>query len=365
MEAQPTDGVEVTDETMQRAYAVIERRINALGVSEPIVQRQGARRIIVELPGVSDHEQAIDTIGRTAMLEFQDPFGNTVVTGGALRDATVTQDEFGRWAVSIEFNREGTQQFADLTRRWAGTGQPLPIVFDGEVIMAPEAREVIADGRGIITGNFTVDEARQFALLLRSGALPVPLEVLEIRNVGPILGQESIDRSLQAGIVGILMVLLFMLFMYRLPGGVADIALAFYVILVLGILTGMRATLTLPGIAGFVLSIGMAVDANVIIFERVKEELRNGKRLRAAIQGGWSSALSTILDANITTLITAFILFYLGTGPVRGFAVTLSVGILVSMFTALVVTRSLLMLVVDRNPEKMARYFAVKGAVAR
>ena len=191
------------------------------------------------------------------------------------------------------------------------------------------------------------------------------MEVVEIRNVGPILGQESIERSIQAGIIGIILVLIFMLAYYRLPGGMADIALGLYVVLVLGVLTGMRATLTLPGIAGLVLSIGMAVDANVIIFERVKEELQAGKRLRAAIQAGWNRAFNTILDSNLTSLITAAILFYFGTGPVRGFAVTLSVGIVVSMFTALFVTRTLLHAVVDRNPEGMVRYFGVKGAVAK
>lgn len=365
LEAQATEEVAVTSDIMERAFAVIDRRINAIGIAEPVIQREGARRIIVQLPGVSDHEQAIDTIGRTAMLEFQDPYGNTVITGSSLKDATLSQDPAGRWAVSIEFDSVGTQQFADLTRRWAGTGQPLPIIFDGEVVMTPQAETVIPDGKGIITGGFTVEEAREMALLLRSGALPVPLEVLEIRNVGPTLGQESIDQSLKAGVVGVLLVLLFMLVYYRLPGGLADIALAVYVILVLGTLVGMRAVLTLPGIGGLVLSVGMAVDANVIIFERVKEELAKGKRVRAAIQAGWKSAFRTILDSNLTTLITAFTLFYFGTGPVRGFAVTLTVGILISMFTAIVVTRMLIEFVMNRNPDLLARNFGAKGVASR
>lgn len=365
LEAQDTETARADDDALQRAYAVIERRVNALGVAEPVIQRQGARRIIVELPGVADHGQAIDAIGRTALLEFKDPFGNTVLTGAALRDASVTRDEMGRWAVAIEFDREGTLTFADLTRRWVNTGQGLPIVFDGEEIMAPLVSNVILDGQGIITGGFGAEEARTMAVLLRSGSLPVPMEVLEIRNVGPILGQESIERSLQAGIIGLILVLIYMLIYYRLPGGVADVALGIYVVLVLAVLTGMRATLTLPGIAGLVLSIGLAVDANVIIFERVREELRAGKRLRAAIQAGWGRAFNTILDANLTSLITAAILFYFGTGPVRGFAVTLSVGIVVSMFTALFVTRTLLNTVVDRDPERMVRLFGVKGAVAK
>lgn len=361
LQAVPDDETRITDDVIERAKTVIERRINALGISEPVVQREGNDRIIVQLPGVSDHEQAIQTIGQTAQLEFQDPFGVTVLSGSSLRDAAVTQDQYGQWAIAIEFDREGTAKFAELTRQWAGTGQQLPIVFDGEVIMAPAANEVITDGQGIITGGFSIEEAREMALLLRSGALPVPLDVLEIRNVGPTLGKESIDLSLRAGIVGVILVLLFMLLYYRLPGFMADLALAIYIVLVLAVLVSMKAVLTLPGIGGFILSIGMAVDANVIIFERVKEEIAVGKRIRAAVHAGWKNAFRTILDSNLTTLITAFILFYLGTGPVRGFAVTLSVGIVVSMFTAIVVTRILIELIMKMNPDLLARQFGSKG----
>lgn len=364
LEAQATDGVRVTGEVLERAQAVIERRVNALGVAEPVIQRQGDRRIIVELPGIQDQQQAIETIGRTALLEFQDPAGNTVFTGAALRSATLSNDEFGRPAVSIELNREGAAQFAQLTARYANVS-PLPIVLDGEVLVAPVPQGPINDGRAIITGNFTLEEARTLAILLQSGALPVPLEVMEVRNVGPVLGRESVQRSLTAGVAGVALVLVYMLAYYRLPGGVADIALAIYVVLLLGLLVGLRATLTLPGLAGFILSIGMAVDANVIIFERVKEELRSGKRLRASIQAGWKRAFVAIFDANITTLIAAVVLFYFGTGPVRGFAVTLSLGILLSMFTAIVVTRTLLLALVDRDPDRFVRYFGVKEVVAR
>lgn len=364
MEAKETDQVRVTGEVIERAQAVIERRVNALGVAEPVIQRQGDRRIIVELPGVHDQQQAIETIGRTALLEFQDPEGNTVFTGSQLRSATLSNDEFGRPAVSIELNREATAQFAQLTARYANIS-PLPIVLDGEVLVAPVPQGPINDGKAIITGNFTLEEARNLAILLQSGALPVPLEVMEVRNVGPILGRESVQRSLTAGLIGIVLILAYLVLYYRLPGGVADVALAIYVVLLLGLLVGLRATLTLPGLAGFILSIGMAVDANVIIFERVKDELRSGKRLRAAIDAGWKRAFVAIFDANVTTLITAFVLYYFGTGPVRGFAVTLSLGILVSMFSAIVVTRTLLQALVDRNPDRMVRYFGVKEAVTR
>ncbi|HLS90492.1 MAG TPA: protein translocase subunit SecD, partial [Limnochordia bacterium] len=297
LEAQDVEGIRVTGEVLERAQAVIERRVNALGVAEPIIQRQGDRRIIVELPGVQDQEQAIETIGRTALLEFKDPDGNTVFTGAALRSATLSNDEFGRPAVAIELNREGAVQFAQLTARYANIA-PLPIVLDGEVLVAPVPQGPINDGRAIITGNFTLEEARTLAILLQSGALPVPLEVMEVRNVGPVLGRESVQRSLTAGLAGVALVLIYMLAYYRLPGGVADVALAIYVVLLLGLLVGLRATLTLPGLAGFILSMGMAVDANVIIFERVKEELRSGKRLRASIDAGWKRAFVAIFDAN-------------------------------------------------------------------
>lgn len=364
LEAQDVQGVQVTESLIDRAQAVIERRVNGLGVAEPVIQRQGDRRIIVELPGVHDHEQAIQVIGKTALLEFKDPAGNTVFTGSELRSATLTTDEYGRPAVSIELSRQGAARFAELTARYLHTS-PLPIVLDGEVLVAPVPQSVINDGRAVITGNFTLEEARNLAILLQSGALPVPLEVMEVRNVGPVLGRESVQKSLVAGIVGVALIAAYMVLYYRLPGGVADVALALYVVVLLGLLVGLRATLTLPGLAGFVLSLGMAVDANVIIFERVREELRAGKRLRAAMDAGWKRAFVAIFDANVTTLISAVILMYFGTGPVRGFAVTLSLGILVSMFTAVVVTRTLLALLVDRDPDRFARYFGVKEVAAR
>lgn len=361
LEAQDTAQVRVNESVMEQAMAVIDRRINALGVTEPIVQREGERRIIVELPGIHDHEQAIDTIGKTAQLEFQDPFGNVVLTGSDLRSATLSQDQFGRPAVAIEFSREAAARFAELTGRYSLTGDRLPIVLDGEVLVAPVPEGPITDGRAIITGGFTIEEARQLAVLLQSGALPVPLEVMEVRNVGPTLGRESIDKSLRAGIVGVALVVAFMVLYYRLPGGLADVALAIYVVLLLALLVGLKATFTLPGLAGFILSIGMAVDANVIIFERVKEELRAGKRLRPAVDGGFRRAFTAIVDSNVTTLLAAAILFYLGTGPIKGFAVTLSLGILVSMFTAIFVTRTFLHFVVDKRPDMALSYFGVRG----
>ncbi|NLM94603.1 MAG: protein translocase subunit SecD [Firmicutes bacterium] len=360
LEGVETPELPLTEDAMNRALAVIDRRVNALGVTEPVLQRLGDRRIIVELPGVEDQEQAIGVIGKTAVLEFKDPTGETVLTGADLANAALGRDHMGRPAVDVEFTAAGAKKFADVTTKWVG--HQMPILLDNKVISSPVIQTPITEGKGQITGGFTTESASELVILLRAGSLPVPLEVVEIRNVGPILGQESIDRSLRAGIIGIIGVVLFMLAYYRLPGGIANLALAIYVVLVLAELALVRATLTLPGIAGIILSIGMAVDANVIIFERIKEEVAAGKRARAAVRAGFGRALATVLDANITTLITALVLFNFGTGPIKGFAVTLSLGILTSMFTAIVVTRVFLDLAIDRDPVGFSRYLGVREA---
>ncbi|NLJ25740.1 MAG: protein translocase subunit SecD [Firmicutes bacterium] len=359
MQAQERPDIKVTEETMQRVVSVIERRVNGMGVSEPIIQRQGARRVIIQLPGIYDQEAAIDTIGKTAQLEIKNPLGETVLTGADLVDAQLSRDQFGRPSVAVEFSKEGAKKFAQLTTVYQG--QAIPHVLDGDILVNPVVEGPITGGKGQITGRFTVDEAKNLAVLLKAGSLPVPIEVMEIRNVGPILGQQSIDRSLKAGIIGIILIFIYMAAYYRLPGLVADVALAIYVVIVLGAMALLRATLTLPGIAGFILSIGMAVDANVLIFERIREEFRAGKHVRAAVAAGFDRAFRAIFDANITTLITAIVLFYYGSGPVKGFAVTLGLGILASMFTAIVVTRLILNLFVDRNPSGFGEHLGAKG----
>lgn len=358
LEADET-GEPITNENMAGVVSIIERRINALGVSEPIIQRQGARRVIVELPGIHDQQQAIDTVGKTALLEFKDPYGNTAVDGSYVKSVQLGTDRYGRPAIDIEFDREGVQLFAQMTTRYQG--QLTQIVLDGEVLQEVLIREPILEGKAQISGSFTHEEARHMVVLLQEGSLPIPMKIMEIRNVGPTLGQDSINRSFKAGIVGVILVFVYMMFYYKVPGLVADIALSCYIVILLGMLSAINAVLTLPGIAGIILSIGMAVDANVLVFERIKEELAEGKRLRSAIDSGFSRAFRTILDSNITTLITAIVLFYAGAGSVRGFAVTLGLGILVSMFTAVVVTKTLLNWVVDRDPDKMVRYFGVRG----
>ena len=358
LEADSSAG-EVTSENMSGVVSIIERRINALGVSEPLIQRQGSSRIIVELPGIHDQQQAIDTVGRTALLEFKDPSGQTVLDGSYLKQVQLGTDRYGQPAIDLEFDREGVQLFALLTTRHQG--QATTIVLDGEVLQTVMIREPILEGRAQITGGMTVEEARHMVVLLQEGSLPVPMQIMEIRNVGPTLGQDSIDRSFRAGIVGVVLILLFMGLYYKLPGVVADLALLVYIVILLGVLSAIDAVLTLPGIAGIVLSVGMAVDANVIIFERIKEEIADGKRLRSAVEAGFSRAFATILDSNITTLITALVLFYVGTGGVRGFAVTLGVGILVSMFAAIVVTRVILDIIAANYPDTMARHFRMGG----
>jgi preprotein translocase subunit SecD len=358
LEADSSAG-EVTSENMSGVVSIIERRINALGVSEPLIQRQGSSRIIVELPGIHDQQQAIDTVGRTALLEFKDPSGQTVLDGSYLKQVQLGTDRYGQPAIDLEFDREGVQLFAILTTRHQG--QATTIVLDGEVLQTVMIREPILEGRAQITGGMTVEEARHMVVLLQEGSLPVPMQIMEIRNVGPTLGQDSIDRSFRAGIVGVVLILLFMGLYYKLPGVVADLALLVYIVILLGVLSAIDAVLTLPGIAGIVLSVGMAVDANVLIFERIKEEIADGKRLRSAVEAGFSRAFATILDSNITTLITALVLFYVGTGGVRGFAVTLGVGILVSMFAAIVVTRVILDIIAANYPDTMARHFRMGG----
>jgi preprotein translocase subunit SecD len=340
LQAQDTPDAKVDDDAMNRSISIIERRVNELGLTEPVIQRQGRDRIIVELPGVKDPEQAIAMLGRTALLEFKDMNGKTVLTGKDLKDSKASVDQGGRPVVTLQFNDEGAKKFADLTA--ANVGNQIAILLDGEVLTAPRVSEPITGGNAQITGSRDAKEAEHLAILLRSGSLPVKLEVVENRTVGPTLGQDSKDKSVKAFAIGLAGVFIFMLVFYRLSGLVADIVLLLYTLLLMGVMRGLNATLTLPGIAGIILSIGMAVDANVLIFERFKEEIKTGKTLRASVNAGFSRAFVTILDSNVTTLMAAAVLFYLGTGPVRGFAVTLALGTLISMFTAITVTRFIL-----------------------
>ena len=352
LEAQEREGEPVTADTIQKAVGVLRDRVDNLGVKETSLYPQGNNRVVIEIAGEDDPEAAVDILKNVAQLEFRDEQGNVAVTGKNLKNAEARMNPNSQQAeVTLEFDQEGARLFGEATK--ANIGKPLFIVLDDRVISAPTVNTAITDGNAVIEGNFTAKEAQDLAVLLRSGALPVSFNVLEKRSIGPTLGADSLDKSVKAGIVGIIAILIFMIGYYRLPGIIADLSLVLYSLLVLGAMVYLGAVLTLPGIAGFALSIGMAVDANIIIYERIKEELRFGKTLQAAIDSGFKRAFWTIFDANITTLITAMVLMYFGTGPIKGFAVTLSLGIIASLLIALTFTKYMLILFSNlaKNPK--------------
>lgn len=368
------------DRTVRQSLEIIRRRIDEVGTREPTIQRQGADRILIQVPGVGSAAELKEIIGTTAQLTFQPVVRRTsdseaipgpgnellpsldeegtyyvledapVVSGDELVDAQPSFDQNNRPAVSFRFNPAGARKFGDYTAN--NIGNPFAIVLDNEVISAPVIQSHIPGGSGIITGNFTVDESTNLAVLLRAGALPAGLDFLEERTIGPELGADSIEAGKIASIVAMVAVLAFMFLSYGLFGIFANVALLVNVALVFGLLSMIGGTLTLPGIAGIVLTIGMAVDANVLIFERIREEIKSGRGPARAIEQGYEKALSAILDANITTFITAVILYVMGSGPVRGFAITLGLGILTSVFTAFFVTRLLVVLWFDRRRPK-------------
>lgn len=350
----------VTPEGMDSALKVIENRVNSLGVSEPVIQRDSGNRILVQLAGVTDPDEARRILGKTAVLKFVDPEGNTVLDGTDVERAGVASDSsrVGAFVVTLKLKGEGTRKFAEATEKWIG--QPIYIMLDEDVISFPTVNQKIADGEAIITGGFTAESATELAKLINGGALPVKLELKENRVVTATLGADSLAKSARAGVLGLGLVILFMLVIYRGPGLMASIALTIYGMLTIGFLISINAVFTLPGLAGLLLSVGMAVDANIIIFERVKEELASGKALRSGIDAGFGRAFSTILDSNLTTIIAGAVLWYLGTGPVKGFALTLVVGVALSMFTAITVTRGLLNLLVATGWFTKASLFGVK-----
>jgi len=362
LEAEDTEIAEVNEDAMQRVVSIMERRINELGLTEPIIQREGSRRVIIELPGIKDPDKAIETIGKTAMLEFKDEEGHTLLTGTDLKDAQAAMNpDNNQNIVTLEFSDEGKEKFADATLK--NVGRTIAILLDGEVLTNPVVREPILGGRAEISGQRDLEEAQRLAVLLRSGALPVKVNIIETRTVGPSLGQDSKDKSEFAFVVGIAAVLIFMLLFYRLCGFVADISLMAYTLLLLAILKALDATLTLPGVAGIILSIGMAVDANVLIFEHFKEEFRLGKTIRLAMDTGFKRAFTTIFDSNTTTIIAAAVLFMFGTGNIRGFAITLGLGVLLSMFTAITLTQFMLKLLVNSRIVESPSAYGADGFV--
>jgi len=348
--------------TMDQTVLVLSRRIDALGLVEPKITVVNEKRIRIELPGVEDTQEAIKMIGQTAQLEFRyvaadapvralpgmtlDMFeSEPVITGSQVKDAFGTFDsQQSKYVVSLKFDSEGKTLFKEATEKAVNSPAGyayIAIVLDEEVISAPQVDVIIADGSAVISGNFTMDEVINLGHLIKGGALPVKLEEIQTSVIGPTLGKDALSASLNAAAVGFILVALFMIFYYRVPGLLAVIALMLYGCIVIFAMIGFNATLTLPGVAGMVLSVGMAVDANVIIFERLREELRNGKTVRSAVSGSFKRAMKTIIDSNVTTFIAALVLFYFGEGPIKGFAVTLMIGIAASMFTAVTVTHTL------------------------
>jgi len=377
MELSKEESDQVEKLAVDQALETIRNRIDQFGVAEPDIRRQGEKRMLIQLPGIKDTDRAKDLIGRTALLEFklvddsqdvnaavqgnvpagrevlyrvdEDPESGktskipfllkrrTLLTGASLTNARVDFDQFNIPFVSINFDKKGARVFERITGE--NVNKRLAIVLDDTVASAPVIQEKIAGGQARITGNFTLEEAKDLAIVLRAGALPAPVNILEERTVGPSLGADSIQKGLISMCIGGILVVLFMIVYYKGSGVIADVALILNIILIAGGLAGFKATLTLPGIAGIILTIGMAVDANVIIFERIREELTLGRTPRAAIDAGYDRATLTILDANVTTLIAAVVLFQFGTGAIKGFAVTLSLGVIASLFTALVMSR--------------------------
>jgi preprotein translocase subunit SecD len=397
LEADLPQDTDIPSTSMDTAIDIIESRANGtLGVGEAVVQQVGERRVSVELPGETDPQKAIEVIGQTGQLEFVDlgqisaqqafelkgqtlitdltpeegiPEGaivqHTVMTGSNIETVNATVSNLGEYQVVFKLDPEGTRIFSEYTT--ANVGNVLAIVLDKEVISAPQVAGPITSGQGSISGNFTQESAQNLATTLRYGSLPIPFAVSQSRTVGPSLGQDSLEKSLSAGAIGLSLVLIFMLIYYRFPGLLADVALVIYVVLTIALFKFIPVTLTLPGIAGFILSIGVAVDANILIFERMKEELRTGRHLDDAIDQGWSRAWPSIRDSNIATLITCAILFWFGSlygaSIVTGFATTLAIGVMVSLFTAILITRSLLHLVLDNiEISNHGRWFGVKTA---
>ncbi len=372
LEAQTTDTIsQITPDMMASLHFAIENRVNKLGVSETLVQRSGDKRLVVEIPDVSDLNQAKAYLGETAELDFRKPvmmpngmeaWEATGLTGKDLTRANLsTNSQNGQWVVDLEFNTAGTKKFAELTKKMVG--QQMAIFFNGELQSAPVIREAITGGRAQISGGengFVYQEAKTMVDLLNAGALPVPAKIIEENTVGPTLGADSIAKSKLAGALGLAFVMIFMVAYYRAPGMIANVALVIYGLILFALFKAIPVTLTLAGIAGFILSVGMAVDANILIFERTKEELRAGRTLFTAINSGFDRAWTSIFDSNMTTIITCAILYFCGTSIVKGFALTLALGVMVSMFSAITITKNFMHLAFGTGNLKNPALFGLR-----
>ena len=349
----------IEQDTMAKVKDIVERRVDSLGVAEPVIQLSGNDRLIVELAGIKDPQKAIDLIGTTAKLEFkiknQDgSYGPTLLEGSAIKTANLSQGQFGQPEVAFELNGDGSNKFAEITRE--NVGKQLAIMLDGKEQSAPVINTEISGGKGVITTN-NPEDAKNLTNLLKSGALPVSIKILEIRTVGATLGSDSIAQTQFAGILSLIFIWGFMFFIYKIPGIVSNIVLVIYGLLTLGSLSMIGSTLTLPGIAGFVLTLGMAVDSNVITFERIKDELRKGRSLQDSIEYGFKNGLPAIIDGNLTTLLIAIVLFFFGTGPIKGFAVTLALGTIITLITAVFVTKIVFLIMLNTFKIKKEKLF--------
>ena len=369
LEAQTTETIStITQDMMDGLKSALESRVNALGVSETSVQQMGERRLLIEIPNISDPKLAREFLGETAELEFKKPIlddnGNTKgwepsgLSGDDLSKAAVGTDAAGRWLITLEFNGKGANKFAKLTREFKG--YPIAIFFNGESISEPVVQQEITGGNAQITGEFSHDEAKKIVDLLNAGALPVPAQIMEENTVGPTLGADSLHKSMVAGLIGLCAVILFMIIWYRVPGLIATVSLLIYASIVFAIFKLVPVTLTLAGIAGFILSIGMAVDANILIFERTKEELKAGRTLFTAINSGFDRAFTSIFDSNMSTVIICLILYFAGSNIVKGFALTLVIGVLISMFSAITVTKNLMHIIFGTGQLKYPALFGLK-----
>ncbi|MDP4177595.1 MAG: protein translocase subunit SecD [Bacillota bacterium] len=350
-------GSKVDNDTINRTIDLLNMRINAVGVSETTIAKYAENKIKIDVPGVYDTKSVIENVAKSGKLEFKDPSNNVILSGSDVHDAQFAYDQNNQPIVSLTLKDSGKTKFADATEKFMN--QKISIYMDDTLVCSPTVQAHITDGKAQISTS-SLDEAKSIANKIQSGALPVTLKTASASTVSASLGSKALPQSMMAGAIGIGLVLLFMLILYRIPGLMADIALALYTILVLVVYSVIGARLTLAGIAAFLLTVGMAVDANVLMFERIKEELKKGKSVSSALDNGYHKALSSILDSNITTIITGLVLYFIGTGSVKGFAITLLIGICVSLFTALVVTKVLLRLALNIGFLKKASYFGVR-----
>lgn len=339
------EGDNITSKELEQTQQLLSLRVNKVGVSNTSVTTEGNNKVVVNIPGDYDSNSILDTLTTTGQLTFVSPDGSTILTGSDVSNASVYVNNNGEPVITLKLNSSGTEKFAEATKTYLG--KKIAIEMDGEVLTAPTVQSVISDGQATITGSSSLAEAKKVADIINAGALPVPVKVVSVETIGAQLGASALPNAMKAGTIGVLVIFLFMILNYRWAGFVSSMALSIFILLVLYAYVGVGVVLSLPGIAGLLLTIGMAVDANVLIFERIKEELRQGRSVSAAVKLGFHNALSSIIDSNVTTIIVALVLYYFGSGEVQGFALTLLIGVLISMFTAIIITRFFMNLAVD------------------